>query len=150
MRFSVSIDDKALQKKLKDLQNNAKRLKPVMRDISVYMKKQVLDNFEAEGRPERWKPLSKKYLEYKLSVKGVSKILEFHGELGQKFNTRSSWKDAQVFSGVKYGVYHQTGTRKMPARPFMPDKKNMDMPPFDNLGMAYIKRKLTEAVMKGV
>ncbi|HOO49817.1 MAG TPA: phage virion morphogenesis protein [Alphaproteobacteria bacterium] len=150
MKFSVTIDDKELQKKLKNLKDNSKNLKSTMADISVYMKKQVMDNFEAEGRPQRWKSLSKKYLEYKLSVKGVSKILEFHGKLKQSISSSSTKNEARTFTGVKYGVHQQTGTGKMIARPFMPDKKNEDMPPFDKLGMEYIKRKLTEAVMKGV
>jgi phage gpG-like protein len=150
MRVNVSIDDKALMKTLGKLQDNVKRLKPAMADISVYMKNQVMKNFEAEGRPERWQPLSEKYLRYKLEEKGTSKLLEFHGKLKQSISIRSTWKDAEVFTGVKYGVYHQTGTRKMPARPFMPSEDIQDMPPFDNLGMKYIKRKLTEAVMKNV
>jgi len=149
MRINVSIDDKQLQEKLKLLKKNSNSLKSTMRDIGVYMKNGVMKNFEAEGRP-RWKPLSQKYLEYKLEKKGVSKILEFHGKLKQSISIRSTQTYAQVYTGVKYGVYQQTGTRKMPARPFMPTEKIQDMPPFDDLGMNYIKRKLTEAVMKGV
>jgi|GEM_PF-1502647 phage gpG-like protein len=149
MKITVTIDDKELKRKLKKLSENPKRLKSTMSNISIYMKKKVLENFEVEGNP-RWKPLSKKYLEYKLQVKGASKILEFHGKLKQSISTRSNAKSAENFTGVKYGVYHQTGTGKMPARPFMPSKKLPEMPPFDKLGMDYITQKLQEAVMKGV
>jgi len=149
MRVSVYVDDKELKKKLNQLAKNSNRLQSTMRDIGIYMKSKVMDNFEAEGNP-RWKPLSKKYLERKLQVKGTSSILEFHGKLKQSISTQTTGQYAKVFTGVKYGVYHQTGTRKMPARPFMPSKEIPDMQPFDNLGMDYISRKLKEAVMQGV
>lgn len=149
MQINIYVDDKELVKKLNQIAKNSNQLNSVFQDIGVYMKRKVMENFENEGNP-RWKPLSKKYLERKLQVKGTSKILEFHGKLKQSISTRSTGQYAKVFTGVKYGVYHQTGTRKMPARPFMPSDDIPDMRPFDDLGIEYIKKKLQEAVMKGV
>jgi len=147
MKINVKIRDEELNALLNNLGKNAKNTESVMKDLSVYMKQQVMENFKAEGRPEQWRPLSEKYLKYKLQKKGASKLLEFHGKLKQSINARSSKGEARVRTGVKYGVYHQTGTKKMPARPFMPSSDVPDMPPFDDKGMQYMKRKLQEAIM---
>lgn len=137
----VSVDDAEVKAMLRKLGRKTKVMKPAMRDISVYMKHEVLKNFEAQGRPDKWKPLSERYARFKSLSAGSGKpILEFHGKLKQSINTRYTNNNAMARTGVLYGVYQQTGTRKMPARPFMPDSKNPNMPPFDSKGIERIKQ----------
>jgi len=141
MDVTYHVDDAEVKAMLKKLERKAKTMKPAMNDISVYMKHEVMDNFKSQGRPNKWQPLSEKYSKYKSESAGAGKpILEFHGKLKQSINAKHTNDNAMVRTGVKYGVYHQTGTRKMPARPFMPDKKNPNMPPFDTKGINRIKR----------
>ena len=147
MQVSFNVQDAEVKAMLKKLKRKTGDLKPALKDISVYMKKEVMTNFKKQGRPS-WKPLSPAYAAYKAQKAGGGKpILEFHGKLKQSINARSSATKAETKTGVKYGVYHQTGTKKMPARPFMPSSDVPDMPPFDDKGMQYMKRKLQEAIM---
>jgi len=141
MQVQFNVQDKDVKAMLLKLQSKTGNLKPALRDIGIYMKKEVMDNFAAEGRPNRWHPLSKKYAARKAASMGAGKpILEFHGKLKQSINVRTGTNKTEVNTGVKYGVYHQTGTRKMVARPFMPDRKNQNIPPFHTGGINYIKR----------
>jgi phage gpG-like protein len=149
MKISAIVDDSELQSLFKTLRENSSDMSDYMRDASIYMKKKIMDNFEDEGNPN-WKPLSENYLKYKMKVKGASKILEFHGELKQSINSKYGKMEAETFTAKKYGVYQQTGTGRLPARPFMPSDDVPDMQPFDQEGMDFFVRKATEAVMKGV
>lgn len=117
VKVTVTITDKELQKLLKKL-SDADLSEP-MKDIAAYMKASVLKNFEVGGRPEKWAPLSTKYLAWKKRQGYSSKPLILTGRLRQSINTSVKKNEARVFTGMKYGVYHQTGTRKMPARPFL-------------------------------
>ena len=141
MEVSYAVDDLEVKAMLRELARKSKNMKPPMQDISVYMKNAVMKNFESQGRPTKWKPLSARYAKFKSQSAGSGKpILEFHGKLKQSINAKHTNNNAMVKTGVKYGVYHQTGTRKMPARPFMPDSKNPNMPPFDTKGINRIKQ----------
>jgi len=141
MDVSYAVDDIEVKAMLRELERKAKSMKPAMQDVSVYMKREVMDNFKAQGRPNKWQPLSERYASFKSQSAGSGKpILEFHGKLKQSINAKHTNNNAMVRTGVLYGVYHQTGTRKMPARPFMPDSKNPNIPPFDSKGIGRIKQ----------
>ncbi len=129
----VRINDGEFDTLMKKFALKTKDLNKPMRSISTIMKREVLKNFTSQGRPEKWKKLSRNYLKYKLRKKSTNRnrILEFHGRLKQSINSRSDGTMAAVFTGEKYGVFHQTGTGRLPARPFMPDDKHPDMPPFN-------------------
>lgn len=123
IRLEDNLRDK-LEKKLKGLGN----LEPVMRTVAVLMKQAIWKNFEAEGRDEKgntrtWQPLApstvKQREKYKGKGYGAHPILERTGHLKKSFSTEYSYSYAKVGTGVKYGIYHQTGTRKMPARPML-------------------------------
>jgi len=117
VKISVEIHDRELQKLLSKL--SSLDLSAPMKDISIYMKSSVLKNFEAQGRPERWKPLSPEYAEWKARHGYSSKILIRKHRLMQSISARSGTNYARIFTGVDYGIYHQLGTKKMPARPFL-------------------------------
>lgn len=119
LRISVEIRDEEVIKKLNDLKKATSDLRPAFRDTAVYMKTSVLKNFEVEGRPKKWAPLSPKYATWKRKKGYSTKILERTGRLKQSINVSYTNKEARVYTGVKYGAYLHKGTRKMPARPFM-------------------------------
>jgi len=150
MQVQFNVQDKDVKAMLLKLQSKTGNLKPALRDIGIYMKKEVMDNFAAEGRPNRWHPLSKKYAARKAESMGAGKpILERSGAMKQRMNVRASGTSASVFTGIKgYPVYHQTGTRKMVARPFMPDRKNQNIPPFHTGGINYIKKIIQMYLMR--
>ncbi|RLG91053.1 MAG: phage virion morphogenesis protein [Candidatus Hecatellales archaeon] len=126
--MQIQIDTKEIRKLLKKGQSTLKNLSPIMRDVAQLMRVSVEKNFEAEGRDKTgathtWAPLAKSTQKRRAKYKGEANkahpILEMTGRLKQSINTAHGRDYAQVYTGVRYGVYHQTGTRKMPARPFM-------------------------------
>ena len=148
MQVSFNVQDAEVKAMLKKLKRKTGDLKPALKDISIYMKKEVMTNFKKQGRPS-WKPLSPAYAVYKARKAGGGKpVLEFHGKLKQSINAKSDSNKAETKTGVKYGVYHQTGTKKMPARPFMPNSKNPDMPPFDTSVINKMKQILRTYIMR--
>ncbi|APT75287.1 hypothetical protein LN42_01940 [Marinitoga sp. 1137] len=119
--MEIKINDKDLKKKLNSLMKKTNDLSPVMKDAALIMKQSVLKNFDEQGTENgKWKDLSKSTKEHKKRKKGTAyPILVDSGKLKKSFNTSYTKYTAKVWTGVKYGVYHQTGTRKMPKRPFM-------------------------------
>lgn len=149
--MSFKIDDRELQELIKRLLKSTTKTDSLMKDIAIYMKTQVMENFQSEGRPNKWESLAAKTLKAKIRKKGTAgKILESYGKLKQSINLRSDNIKAQVFSGIEYGVYHQTGTRKMPQRAFMPTVKNEKIPPFDSKGIDDIKKLIMKHLMSEV
>jgi len=149
MSITLTYTDKDVADLFGKLRKELSDLSKPLKDIGVYMKEEVMENFEQEGRPKGWAPLAESTIEKKKKAKGASgQILEFHGKLKQSINMRSDKAEASVFTGVFYGVYHQTGTRKMPLRAFMPNSDNDGIPPFHKEGIENIKAILSEHLAK--
>jgi phage gpG-like protein len=53
--IKITIDDREVQKMLRDLAGRVKDRRPLMQKIAGIMKDAVDENFKAEGRP-KWKP----------------------------------------------------------------------------------------------
>lgn len=96
---------------------------PLTKSVREVVIPSIRNNFAAEGRPG-WAPLAPSTV---LSRQGASgPILNRTGRLlkvATQFNIWTYTKDSAQITGidsrVKYGKYHQGGTRKMPARPFI-------------------------------
>jgi len=79
----------------------------------------IRTNFNVGGRP-KWRKLSEPYATYRLP----KPILVQTGNLKAAATSMANWsitRDSAVMTGVdsvRYAGYHQTGTWKMPARPF--------------------------------
>jgi len=123
-------------------------LSPLMREIAQLMRRAVEKNFEAEGRDESgrtgtWEPLApstqKQRARYKGPALAAHPILEYTGRLKQSLHTDHGPYHAAVQTGVKYGVFHQTGTRKMPARPFLLIPKP-DFEEIEKYAMQWVKK----------
>lgn len=67
------------------------------------------DKFDPDGQP--WKPWADGY-------EGVS-LLELTGEMRSGIKHAENSNVLQVFSTAPYARFHMTGTKKMPARPFL-------------------------------
>lgn len=77
--------------------------------------------FKTEGKSlgVEWAPLTEKYLKWKLKKGFSEKRLHRTTTLAQSFHSRATDTQAVIGTPVKYSIYHEYGTRKMPARPFM-------------------------------
>jgi len=138
--MNFSYENSEVEKSLEQMQARIQKKAELMKKIALYARSEIQQNFDAEGRPERWKPLSKGYMKLKQEMKGgvAGKILVFTGDLRRSFNIRYDDNTAEVFSGSPYAIKHQLEIG-VPARPFMPDSKNPNIPPFDTDGIARIK-----------
>lgn len=114
---------------------------PMLEEMGSYQKESVLLNFEYQGRPKKWAPLSENYRKWKLSHGYTDRILILHGRLRQSINKKVYTDMVKIYSGVKYGVYHQTGTRKMPQRPFLVVQKD-DVKVLTKIANNYIEKLL--------
>jgi len=76
--------------------------------------------FKTEGQSHgvNWAPLKQRYREEKIKKGFSEKILQRTTTLRQSFTARFAPMEAVIGTEVKYAIFHETGTRKMPARPF--------------------------------
>ena len=85
----------------------------------------VQDNFEAEGRPEKWAPLSDSWLKEKTALgKAPAGILRLYGHLESSIEYEISNNEINVGTNVEYASLHQFGgiskqENEIPARPFL-------------------------------
>jgi len=120
--MKVEVNDTEVQVMLGNVLKRVSDMRPAMRDISILLKESVKKNFEAEGRPKKWKPLAPSTIASKVKRKGTWRpILVDTGKLRASNTPSYGAKWAKLTNAVKgnYGWKHQYGTGKIPARPFM-------------------------------
>jgi hypothetical protein len=76
--------------------------------------------YSSLGSPAKWPPLSPKYKRYKERVRPGAPLLVFNGTMkaGFGYDVRGRG-DLFIRNTQEYARYHQTGTRKMPARKWL-------------------------------
>lgn len=57
--IEITIENKEFQKSLEKLASKAENLQTLMRNIAGIMMDSVEENFDKEGRPDKWIPLAK-------------------------------------------------------------------------------------------
>lgn len=90
----------------------------LMENLGVTLANEVNDQINEGGRPH-WEALSPKTIARKMRAGKNNGVLRFTGELLNPSNRSvvvSGHTVALAFS-KSYGAYHQTGTKRMPARP---------------------------------
>ncbi len=125
--IEIKIDDVELQKSLKKLASKAENLRPLMKNISGIMMDSVEENFEKEGRPDKWTPLAKSTIKQR-TKKGYwpGRILQMRGELASSITSYYDDDSAVVGTNKVYAAIHQFGGNagknkkvKIPARPYL-------------------------------
>ena len=124
----IKVDDAKLRKALDRIGERVNDLSPLMHDLSLYMRRSVMKNFDLEGRTEMgtghaWKPLAKRTIKERQEKKGKGfgrhPILELTGDLRRSISISHGRREARVSAGKEYGITHQFGTKRVPARPFL-------------------------------
>ena len=113
---------------------------PAMRTIANILDRSVKASFRAEGRPEKWRPLSPRtanairqgyrtrtrqlkgggtMMSSSVKRRGYAHILRDTGRLIQSIQTRSGMFSAEVGTKLDYAAQHQYGTRRIPKRTFI-------------------------------
>jgi HK97 gp10 family phage protein len=85
-------------------------------EIEARIKKQFQTEGEAYG--EEWQPVKEKYLQWKRRRGYSEKTLHKTGRLSQSFSSVVMPFEARIGTEIPYAIFHELGTRKMPARPF--------------------------------
>jgi len=77
--------------------------------------------FQTEGRSlgAEWKPVKESYLKQKIKKGFSEKTLHRTTTLAQSFHSRATDMEVKIGTPVPYAIYHEWGTKKMSARPFM-------------------------------
>lgn len=141
--------DVALVRKFDKTISNLANLYPFYQQTLDLITKNLDNNFEREGaEASKWRSLSARTLKARSLRQGYYKrspnkprILRWTGAL-QENRIESATKDfASVQFMSKYAGYHQFGTKKMPARPFIK---------LDNITNSTIIRNLEKFILKNL
>ena len=118
MNFKFDVNLGEVLSKLSEAQQKLANLSQPMQEAANYMERETKLNFAKQSTPEGegWAGLAASTLARK-----SGKILHETGALAGSISVLSvSSTQATVgSSGVAYGIYHQMGTGKMPARRFI-------------------------------
>jgi len=85
-------------------------------EIEQRLKKQFQSEGEAYG--EEWQPVKQKYLQWKRRQGYSEKTLHKTTTLSQSFSSVVMPFEARIGTEIPYAIFHEIGTRNMPARPF--------------------------------
>jgi len=125
--IEIKVDDKEIQQLLKKLISKTENLRPLMKNISEILLDSVEENFEKEGRAEKWTPLAKPTIKQR-TKKGYwpGKILQVKGELAASITSKYDENSAVVGTNKVYAAIHQFGSDagrnkkvEIPARPYL-------------------------------
>jgi hypothetical protein len=113
---------------LNDLHVRAQDMQVPLQRFGAYLVEQHIPRqFEAQGTPKRWAPLSPAYAAWKRRHYGNLPKLVLTGAMRGGFRWETTPRTLRVINQVKSGqrggvprwTYHQLGTEHMPARPML-------------------------------
>lgn len=114
--LDTTIDD------LQGLYTELEDLRKPFTVIKAKMYKEIIRHFEEEegpdGKWERWQFRGRR-INYRPYGRGGNKMLQDTGRLRNSFMWDLLPDEIRVFTEVEYASYHQFGTSKMVARPFL-------------------------------
>ncbi|MDD3012599.1 MAG: phage virion morphogenesis protein [Candidatus Gastranaerophilales bacterium] len=125
--IEIKIEDAELQRALEKLISKTQNLRPLMKNIAGTMIDSVEENFEKEGRPDKWTFLAKSTIKQR-TKKGYwpSRILQMRGELAASITSKYDDNSAIIGTNKIYAAIHQFGGNagrnkkiKIVARPYL-------------------------------
>lgn len=125
--IEIRIEDQELASLLFRLSQKAVNTVPLMRNIAGIMQDSVEENFEKEGRPDKWEKLKPSTIKHR-NKKGYwpGRILQMRGELAASITSKYDKNSAIVSTNKIYAAIHQFGGDagrnkkvKIPARPYL-------------------------------
>ena len=110
-----------LANKLNSYALSYKQRESLLHDMGVEVREQTLDRFDFETGPEgdSWKKLADATIKFKNKI-CTGGILERSGLMKDSLDVQVENADSVLIGSPRhYAEYHQAGTKKMPARPFL-------------------------------
>ncbi|MDX9746360.1 MAG: phage virion morphogenesis protein [Syntrophales bacterium] len=107
MRIKVDIQDRAVRDALAELARRGRDNREMMLDIGEVVRTSVEDNFEAQGRPERWKQSGR-------VVREGGQTLSKSARLRRSFTVAAENGCVTVGTNVECAAIHQFGGKTKP------------------------------------
>lgn len=125
--IEIRIDNKAVEEALLKVASKCEDMKPLMKNIAGIMADAVEENFEQEGRPDKWQELAESTIKHRKKTKHwPGKILQVAGQLATSITTQYDNESAVIGSNLAYAAIHQLGGQAgkskkvtIPARPYL-------------------------------
>ena len=125
--IELRIDNKAVEEALLNVACKCEDLRPLMKNIAGIMADAVEENFEQEGRPDKWQELAESTIKHRKKTKHwPGRILQVEGQLATSITTQYDNKSAVIGSNLAYAAIHQLGGQAgkgkkvtIPARPYL-------------------------------
>ena len=125
--IEIRIDNKAVEEALLKVASKCEDMKPLMKNIAGIMADAVEENFEQEGRPDKWQELAESTIKKRKKTKHwPGKILQVEGQLATSITTQYDSESAVIGSNLAYAAIHQLGGQagkgkkvEIPARPYL-------------------------------
>lgn len=125
--IEIRIDNKTVEDALLKVASKCEDMKPLMKNIAGIMADAVEENFEQEGRPDKWQELSESTIKHRKKTKHwPGRILQVEGQLATSITTQYDNKSAVIGSNLAYAAIHQLGGQAgkgkkvtIPERPYL-------------------------------
>lgn len=120
MHLEFKFDTRAIQNKFKKLTETVEG-RDITRKIAGVLMQEAETAFDKEQTPEgeTWAKLDERYKKYRHNRGYTGNILQISGDLVKSLNIDYGDSFAVIGASEPYGQFHQMGTAKMPARPFL-------------------------------
>lgn len=125
--IEIKIDNKDIERKLLELAQKGENLRPLMKNIAGIFASATEENFQNEGRPDKWTELSEATKKQRTKQKKwPGQILQVSGQLASSISTQYDDESAIIGSNLDYAAIHQLGGQagknkkvEIPARPYL-------------------------------
>jgi len=123
MAVEIEIHDRELQQGLARLRRRLDDLSPVLADTAEHLLTVTEEAFEAQRSPggKAWPDLAPATWRHKRTPKMLYESGALQGSLTPESDSHEARLGVNATSrGFPYGIVHQFGSRRVPARPFLP------------------------------
>lgn len=120
MDLEYKFETREIQQKFKELAQVVDS-REIARKVANVLLQEAEAAFDNEKSPEgeSWAKLNQDYKKRRYDKGYTGNILQVTGDLVKSLNIDYGDNFAVIGAGEPYGQYHQLGTSKMPARPFL-------------------------------
>ena len=125
--IEIKLDNKEVESRLLDLAKRSEKLRPLMKNIAGVFAYSTEENFQEEGRPDKWTDLAKSTKKQRTKTGHYpGQILQVSGQLASSISTYYDNDSAVIGSNLDYAAIHQLGGQAgknqsvtIPARPYL-------------------------------
>ena len=125
--IEIKFENREVLNKLLELSKRGENLRPLMKNIAGIFADTTEENFEQEGRPDKWVDLAEITKEKRRKIKKYpGPILQVYGQLVSSISTEYDDDSAVIGSNKEYAAIQQLGgfagknkKVKIPARPYL-------------------------------